>query len=166
MPRLGISLLGPPYLSVDGVPLKISSHRAIPLLAYLATTDKAHSRESIAYLLWSEGSLPQALASLRTSLWRLKTAGLEAWISLQNNEIALDQRKSIEVDVQDFRAHLEKCKTHGHSPTQVCLYCIPALTEAIELYRGEFMAGFNLSKAPAFEDWRMQEGEILHLAYI
>ena len=35
MQRLTISLLGPPLIAFDGIPLKIAIHRAIPLLAYL-----------------------------------------------------------------------------------------------------------------------------------
>lgn len=166
MPRLTISLLGPPHIALDGVPVKITTYRAIPLLAYLAVTGVSQTRETMANLLWYEGSLPRTLASLRTTLWRLKVAGLEDWIKLEHNEISLNYQKNIEVDVLDFKAQINKCTTHGHPPSQICLYCIPALTEAIEQYHGEFMSGFNLSKAQAFDDWRLQESETLHVLYL
>jgi predicted ATPase/tetratricopeptide (TPR) repeat protein/class 3 adenylate cyclase len=66
----------------------------------------------------------------------------------------------------EFQDLVNKCSTHGHPPSQICLYCIPALTEAVELYHGEFMAGFNLSKAPAFDNWRMQQSEWLQNLYL
>src|SRR4030066_914853 len=99
MPHIRFSLLGPPKITLDGVPFKIPTFRAIPLLAYLAITGVSQTRETLASLLWSESSLPHALASLRTTLWRLKSAGLEDWIKLENNEISLNYQKTIEIDV-------------------------------------------------------------------
>ncbi|OGO62315.1 MAG: hypothetical protein A2032_07245 [Chloroflexi bacterium RBG_19FT_COMBO_49_13] len=166
MPHLTISLLGPPQIAQDGVPIKIPTYRLIPLIAYLAITGTSQTRETLASLLWSESSLTHALASLRTTLWRLKSAGLEDWIKLENNEISLNYQKTIEIDVLDFKAKINNCTSHGHPPSQICLFCIPALTEAIELYHGEFMSGFNLSKAQAFDDWRLQESEALQILYL
>src|SRR4030065_1539105 len=102
MPHITFSLLGPPQINLDGVPFKIPTFRAIPLLAYLAITGVSQTRETLASLLWSESSLPHALASLRTTLWRLKSGGLDDWIILEDNEISLNLEKSIEIDVLDF----------------------------------------------------------------
>ncbi len=166
MSRLSISLLGTPHIAIDGVPVKVSTHRAIPLIAYLAITRVSQTRETLASLLWSDGSLSNALASLRTTLWRLKSAGLQEWLTLDHNEISLNVQKTIEVDVMDFKAKINKCTTHGHPPSRICIFCIPALTEAVELYHGEFMSGLNLSNAQAFDDWRLQESEFLHVFYL
>lgn len=166
MTRLLISLLGSPQIAVNGVPVKVSTKRALPLLAYLAITGKSQSRETLANLLWSESSLPHALASLRTTLWRMKSAGLDDWIKLENDEVSLNDQKTIEVDALNFKANLTRCGTHGHPPSQICLYCASLLTEAIELYHGDFLAGVNLSKAQVFDDWRIQENETLHILYL
>ncbi|OGN92513.1 MAG: hypothetical protein A2Y88_01030, partial [Chloroflexi bacterium RBG_13_48_10] len=157
MTQLTISLLGSPQITVDGVPIRIPTARAVPLIAYLALNDQVQSRENLANLLWTDSNQKQALAALRTTLWRLKSAGLSDWIDLDRNEIALNPQKNIEVDVLRFKALLNKCNMHGHPPSQICLYCTPVLTGAIELYRGEFMTGFNISKALSFDDWRMQQ---------
>src|SRR4030042_3955276 len=111
MSRLSISLLGTPHIAIDGVLFKVSTHRAIPLIAYLAITRVSQTRETLASLLWSDGSLSNALASLRTTLWRLKSAGLQEWLTLDHNEISLNVQKTIEVDVMDFRAKINKCTT-------------------------------------------------------
>ena len=161
MSRLYISLLGAPKILLDGVPQKIPTARAIPLIAYLAITGKSQTREILANLLWTDSTQKQALAALRTTLWRLKTAGLEDWITLDRNEIELKHQRNIEIDVVNFKTLLDKCNAHGHPPSQICLYCTPALSEAIELYHGDFMSGFNISKAPTFDDWRMQQSELL-----
>ncbi len=166
MVQLTISLLGSPQIALDGIPLRIPTSRAIPLIAYLAINGQAQTRETMAGLLWTDSSQKHALAALRTTLWRLKSAGLSDWIDLARNEIALNPQKYIEVDVLKFRALLEKCNTHGHPPSQICLFCSPALTEAIELYHGEFLTGINLSNALSFDDWRMQQSETLESLHL
>src|SRR4030066_1640154 len=102
MSRLTISLLGPPQITLDGVPVKISTLRAIPLLAYLAITGTSQTRETLASLLWSDSTQSHALASLRTTLWRIKSAGLDGWILTENDEISLNYHKSLEIDVVDL----------------------------------------------------------------
>ena len=166
MTHLTISLLGSPQIDLDGEVIKIPTSRAIPMLAYLSLKGKALSREILAGLLWPESNQKQALAALRTTIWRLKSGGLENWITLDRNEIALDLQKNIEVDVLKFRALLDRCNTHGHPISHVCLYCTPALTEAVELYRGEFMAGCNISKAITFDNWRMHQSETLGMLHL
>jgi predicted ATPase/DNA-binding SARP family transcriptional activator len=166
MQNLSIFLFGKPQITLDGLPVTIPTARAIPIIAYLAITGESQSRETLATLLWSDSTQKQALAALRTTLWRLKSAGLEDWITLDRNEIKLNHQKNIEIDVINFKALLDKCGTHGHPLSQICLYCTPALTAANGLYRGEFMSGFNISKAPNFDDWRMQHSEILHAQHL
>ncbi len=166
MSSLSISLFGKPQFSLDGTPLAIPTARAVPIIAYLAITGQSQSREILANLLWSDNSQRQALAALRTTLWRLKAAGLEDWISLDRNEIELNYQRNIEVDVLAFKGLLERCGSHGHPLSQICLNCTPPLTKAVSLYRGEFLAGFNISKAPIFDDWRMQQSEILRALHL
>src|SRR5512143_1367728 len=113
MSHLTISLFGTPQLTIDGVGVKTPAQRLFPLLAYLAITDTNQTRETLANLLWSEEPLPKALASLRTTLWRMKAAGLDEWIKLERNEISLNHQKTIDVDVLEFKAYLNKCATHG-----------------------------------------------------
>jgi predicted ATPase/DNA-binding SARP family transcriptional activator len=165
MPRLIISLFGFPHISLDGTPIEVRTVRAIPLMAYLAIEGGSQSRESVANLLWTDVGQTQALAALRTTLWRLKSAGLAAWIKIDRDTITLTHLGSIQIDIVDFQDLLDKCTHHGHPPTQVCPDCLPLLAEAVELYQGEFMAGYNLSKAPAFDEWRMQQSELLQTFY-
>jgi predicted ATPase/DNA-binding SARP family transcriptional activator len=166
MSQLSISLLGSPKIILEGVQVKAPTFRAIPLLAYLAITGVSQTREILASLLWSESNLPHALGSLRTTLWRLNSAGLGDWIILDRSEISLNYHKSMEIDVMDFKEKMHQCTTHGHPPSQICLLCISTLTEAVELYRGEFLYGINLSKAHLFDEWRMQQSEALTINYL
>src|SRR4030042_7080567 len=98
MTRLSLSILGPAKITMDGSPIKIPTIRAVPLLAYLSITGIAHTREHIANLLWSDSNLTQGLAALRTTLWRMKSVGLDSWITYDKYRIAITNQKAIEVD--------------------------------------------------------------------
>jgi predicted ATPase/DNA-binding SARP family transcriptional activator len=166
MNHLSISLLGSTRFSINGVEIKMPTSRAIPLFAYLAITRISQSRQTLASLLWSESNLPHALGSLRTTLWRLNSTGLGNWIIQDHGEISLDFNKSIDVDVLEFMKLVHQCTTHGHPASQVCLSCIPLLTDAIALYHGEFLSSNHIANAYGFEEWRFRESEILHISFL
>src|SRR5258705_2138443 len=73
--RVLIRLLGPVTAEVDGAPLAVDTRKAVALLAYLAVTRRAASREHVAALLWPETDGPDARGALRRTLSVLK-AGL------------------------------------------------------------------------------------------
>ena len=58
MTSLTISLLGPPRIDVDSLPLRVVSRKAVALLAYLAVTGRPARRELLADLLWPVTSRP------------------------------------------------------------------------------------------------------------
>ncbi len=64
MSPLSISLLGTPQILLEGVPINISTARAIPLIAYLAITGKSQTREILANLLWTDSTQKQASGCL------------------------------------------------------------------------------------------------------
>ncbi len=76
MARLSLALLGPFQATLDGEPVSGPiSAKARVLLAYLAVeSDRAHSREALATLLWPEDPAEAALASLRNALPHLRRA--------------------------------------------------------------------------------------------
>jgi DNA-binding SARP family transcriptional activator len=74
MEPLRISLLGTPLIEVDGRPLAVDTRKAIAMLAFLAVTDRAHSRAVVADLLWPELDGARGGAALRRTLSTLRTA--------------------------------------------------------------------------------------------
>jgi hypothetical protein len=54
MPELTVSLLGPPRVERDGVPVEVDTRKAIALLAYLAVNGQGQNRDTLAGLLWPE----------------------------------------------------------------------------------------------------------------
>ena len=48
MTTFRLHLLGPPHLESDGVEVHIGRRKAVALLAYLAVTGRAHTRDALA----------------------------------------------------------------------------------------------------------------------
>ena len=89
MRRLEIALLGPPRITVDGKPAETDRHKAIGLLAYLATEAKPQSRESLATLFWPDYPRASALSYLRRTLWELNQMLGKGWIKSQRDQVTL-----------------------------------------------------------------------------
>jgi len=158
--RTTILLLGAPRIEHDGVPVEVDTRKATALAAYLAVTKQSHTRDALAGLLWPEYSQSRARAALRRTLSSLGKARAEGWLHAdrENVELADD---TIWVDVSRFHELLSECKGHGHVESEVCPECLAPLTEAVALYRDDFMAGFGLRDSVAFDDWQFFQSESL-----
>ena len=51
---LSVSVLGPPVVLADDVPLAVDTRKATALLAYLVVEGGVHNRDSLAELLWPD----------------------------------------------------------------------------------------------------------------
>jgi adenylate cyclase len=161
--RLALSLLGPPKIECDGVPVRLNRRKAIALLAYLAVTGESHPRDSLVNLLWPELDSTRGRAALRRTLYALNQALEGDWLDADREEIGLaanmDPSTTSElvlwVDVVHFQQLLAQCDTHGHATSQVCAACVPPLTEAAGLVREDFLSGFSLKDSFNFDDWQL-----------
>jgi DNA-binding SARP family transcriptional activator/tetratricopeptide (TPR) repeat protein len=158
--RTTISLLGAPRIERDGVPLEVDTRKATALAAYLAVTRRGHTRDALAGLLWPEYNQGRARAALRRTLSSLGKAREEGWLLADRESVDL-AHDAILVDVIRFEDLLAACKLHGHPEAGVCAECLPPLTEAVGLYRDDFMAGFGLRDSVAFDDWQFFQAESL-----
>src|SRR5919206_2155771 len=160
VPRTTISLLGTPRIEVGGEPLEVDTRKAIALLAYLAVTRRRYARDALAGLLWPEYNQTRARAALRRTLSSLGRARAQGWLEVDRHSVGLGG-DGIWVDVDSFRELLSECRTHGHPESEVCPECLPPLSEAVALYRDDFMAGFGLRDSLAFDDWQFFQSESL-----
>ena len=158
MLRTTISLLGTPRIEHDSVPVEVDTRKAIALVAYLAVSKQSQTRDALAGLLWPEYSQSRARAALRRTLSSLGKARAEGWLRTDRESVTLAD-DAIWVDVTRFHDLLAECKEHGHPEAEVCLQCLPPLTEAAQLYRDDFMAGFGLRDSIAFDDWQFFQSE-------
>ncbi len=161
MSELRLFLLGTTHLEYDNTPVKLTRRKVIALLAYLAVTGKQHSRESMATLLWPDLDATSAFAYLRNALWMLKQIPAEAWLEVEQDLIGLRLDETLWVDVARFESNLAVCKGHHHPENEVCAACLPLLKEAVDLYQGDFLAGFTLEDSPDFDEWQFFQSESL-----
>jgi predicted ATPase/DNA-binding SARP family transcriptional activator len=157
--RLMLHLLGPPRLELDGEPIHVSRRKAVALLAYLVVTGGSHSRDSLATLLWPEYDQSRARANLRRTLSLLNRTLGEGWLTVDRETAGLDPDADLWRDVDQFRHLLAACEMHAHPATGVCADCVLPLEEALELYTGDFMAGFTLRDTPNFDEWQFFQTE-------
>ncbi len=173
MSGLVLRLFGPPQIECDGTLVHIGRRKAVALLAYLAISHRAHSRDELAGLLWPEMSQSQARSMIRSALVMLHQAIGREWIALFDDQVALADRPGLLVDVTRFEQVLAGVAAHGHPSLADCTACMLALRDAVEVAQAPLLAGFALADAPEFDLWqslqrdRMQRAlaaELEHLA--
>jgi predicted ATPase/DNA-binding SARP family transcriptional activator len=167
VPGLKLWLLGSPRVEVGGSPVELQRRTTLALLAYLAATGEAHRRDSLATLLWPEADHSSARASLRRDLSALNKALGRTWLEIDGDRVQLlsdrdvpaTQGEGYWLDTAQFQGLLAACGTHGHSLTTVCPACLQPLSEAVGLYRGQFLAGVTLRDSPEFDEWQFFQAE-------
>src|SRR5579859_2233985 len=157
--ELKLLLLGPASLERDGAPVALETRKALALLAYLAASGQAHSRETLAALLWPDYAPARAFANLRRTLWALTRAGLVDLVEAEGESLALNPAAGLWTDLGEFRRLLAEGRSHGHAEGEPCARCVPCLNAAAALYRGDFMTGFSLRDAAPFDEWQLAQAE-------
>ncbi len=161
MPSLELRLFGSPDLLRDGQPVHFDTRKALALLAYLALTAQAHSRDSLAVLFWPEFDQTHARATLRRTLSSLSAAVGPHHLAVDRQTIGIHPTAALVCDVARFTAAIARVRGHAHSPALSCPDCTRWLQEATQLYRGDFMAGFSLRDSLEFDDWQLTQTEHL-----
>jgi len=153
--QLELNLLGKVEFLQDGALVTgFRSSKARALLCYLAITRQRHLRPTLTGLLWGDVSEPQAKASLRQTLTNLRKL-VGSHLEITRHSVAFDRTSPYELDVELFEAGVLRSST---GPT------LEPLQQAVELYQGDFMAGFYVKNAPEFEEWVLtQRTRLRHL---
>jgi DNA-binding SARP family transcriptional activator/tetratricopeptide (TPR) repeat protein len=159
--QLALYLLGPPRLERDGTAVAMETRKATALLAYLAISGQRHTRDMLAALLWPEYDQAHARATLRRTLSALKDAVGDEQLEIERDTIGLAATAGVWIDAVDFERLVSAGATHGHSATDICMRCQEELTQAVALYRGDFLAGFALRDSLSFEDWQFFQQQSL-----
>jgi len=164
--RLQIYLFGAFQAVLNGEMLRaFDSDKARALLAYLAVeAGLPHRREKLAGLLWPEMPAKRARASLSQALYNLRALlgdhqATVPFLGVSHTTIQFNTISDIWLDSAAFTNLLEEVARHNHRALESCDACIEGLQEAVSLYRGEFLAGFNVDGAQAFQEWRSLAGE-------
>ena len=169
MSQLSLSFFGS-FRAVSGenVPVQFSTRSARALLIYLAMHPGVpFEREHLAALLWPESARDQAQASLRQTLYRLrqsltKAGAADDHLIADATSICFNAAANYHLDVHEFTNLLDLCDAHPHPQPTDCQECAQRMARAISLYTSDFLTGFALADAPAFEEWQAVTQERLH----
>lgn len=119
-------------------------------------------RERLAALLWPERSGDSAKRNLRQALYNLKTSletslGSADAVPLEVDTTTVRALPGPQtwLDVEQFETALRSQPPDGD---------LQALTEAVQLYRGDFLAGLIIGDSIEFEEWLVEEQEQLRQA--
>jgi predicted ATPase/DNA-binding SARP family transcriptional activator len=142
---LEIRLFGIPRLVLNGHNVDGLRRKNRALIYYLAAQKGGSTRERLLTFFWPDHERSAAQAILRTMIHDLRKKLGEAFRA-DDQIIALSPDAFI--DAGDFLTAL-------NSPSSV----LGKLTEALDLYKGDFLAGFSLPDSPQFDDWVASERE-------
>jgi predicted ATPase len=169
MPQLALHLLGSFQALLDGISISaFETHKVRALLAYLAVeADRPHSRDELVGLLWPDQPDQSARASLRQALANLrKTIGdrtIESpFLDITSDTIQFRHSSSCWIDVMAFADLIAACQSHAHRRLTTCRSCARRLQQALDLYRGDFLAQFAAGGGEALEEWILLKRERLH----
>ena len=134
----------------------MDTRKAVALVTYLAVEGQAFRRDSLAGLLWPEHDSNQARGALRRTLSTLKKAMGGEGLLADRATVGLAP-DSVSTDAVTFRSLVEQsAQSFGAGD---CGGSLPLLERAMDLYRGDFLAGFSLRDSVAFEDWQYYQAE-------
>ena len=141
---LSIGVLGPLVIERDDCRLGKVPKKARALLGYLAAQGgQAVSRERLADLMWPYQGSEQARHSLRNCLLELRKALGPSGACHLVADFANCRIDDVVVDLDRFE---RLSRSHNR----------PELQAAAELYRGEFLADFDIDSEP-FQEWLAAE---------
>jgi len=151
-----IRLFGPGSLTVGSNALRTHSARTFALLAYLVVeSDRAHSRSSLAELLWEGAPEASSRQSLRQALYSLRTLGdgaLGDCLKVESDRVRFERPAAgaaVDIDVTRFVA--------AAGGTDEALW-----REAASLYGAPFLEGWRLTSCARYESWLSATRERLH----
>ncbi len=142
-----LRFLGPIQIEAEGQgAITLRSYKALALLGYVAVQTGPTPRSQLLGLLWPDKSEEEARNNLS---WALSHINKHLPGSLHTDRlyIALQPSPAVWVDVRHAQA------LTAEPPT------VETLTELSALYRGEFLAGLELSGCAEFELWLTAERE-------
>ena len=164
MHELRINLLGPLQVTVGADPAEFRTDALRALLAYLAAHQGIpQRRDTLAGLLSPDRPDKEALTYLRNRLTRLRSAlgddkAAPPWFDVDRKQIALRAGDDIVIDLAQFERDLATVETHPHRQLAGCPTCLARLQEAVDLVRGELLAGLNFP-SDTWESWLVAQRE-------
>ena len=154
---LTVRLLGAPAFALNNQSLShLLTGRTAALLIYLAVTRQPQPRTLLTDLLWENTAEQQAKTNLRYCLSNLRKV-VGDYVVASGETITFNQDLPHWVDVRAFTTYMTTA-----APTAAPTVEPDILQELLNLYTGEFLAGFQVEEASVFERWMLAQRRHLH----
>jgi DNA-binding SARP family transcriptional activator len=143
MPMISCRVLGTPELLVDGAPppAELMWRKNLALLVYLARSPRrTRTREHLMGLFWADKPETAARHSLREAIRVLRRTVGEEHLVTEHDRVTLGDG-IVQLDADVFAGHEEQHRWR----------------DAADLVGGDFLEGFGVPDASAFEDWLIAE---------
>jgi DNA-binding SARP family transcriptional activator len=174
MGDLYLTLLGPPEVRHADQVLLFSTRKELALLIYLAVEGGLHARKTLSEQFWPEGDARHGRAALRITLLHLRhllDEGADVspvpHLLIQRDTLGLDLTSALELDLHILLEAWTSARASTHTsltmPEEAHRTLLAQLKRAASLPRGEFLEGFSLRDAPAFDDWMRFQRDYWHL---
>lgn len=143
---INVQLFNTPSVTIEKKKVAFPFKKAEALFYYLIVKEKA-TRDELVNLFWGEIKEDTAKKNLRHAMYKIRKAfGMDIIISPQKSTVIINSEINIDSDINIFKSE----------NTQM----------AIEVYRGEFLQGFNVKDGEKFEEWVFIKREQLKQEYI
>ncbi len=153
---LKLRLLGRPQVFLHAEPVvDFVSEKALGLLCYLAVRDGVHARATLANLLWGEMPDRRAKANLRMAIYNLQQL-LPGYFHVTRLDVTFERQTECWLDVEQLQVEEYRLKAQPIEQEAAT-----SLRTLLDLYRGDFLEGFDLKDAPGLEEWLLTERERL-----
>lgn len=135
------------------------TRKTAALFGYLVANAGRHvTRASLAALLWPEAGEAQGRRSVRQALYSIartlpRKAARGPILSIEGERVGINPEAGVWSDVSQFLALL------GDERPLDAPHATHTLARAVQLYRGELLAGLEVRDAPEFELWLVAEQE-------
>ena len=132
------------------------SGRELALFAYLCVSRQPSNRSAVADLLWDNHTERQAKTNLRYVLRNLRKA-VGDYLIADGQTIGFDQALPHWFDITSMTTYLAPALRTQSAQVEPAI-----LHEVLNLYTGEFLAGFHIQDAPRFDQWMLAQRRHLH----
>lgn len=160
--NLKIQLLGAPQITLAGAPLQgFVTRKAQALFIYLAMERRLHTRDALAAIFWGDVADSYARNSLRRVLPNLRDL-VGDYLLIDRHTVAFNQGCPYSVDVDIFQQALSSLMVKANPQRDD----LGEGERIVKLYQGDFLDGFSVRDAAAFEEWALLQREHLRMLII
>ncbi|MBP7998286.1 MAG: tetratricopeptide repeat protein [Chloroflexi bacterium] len=167
--NLEIKLLGGFAAASPSGPLTFRSDKVRGLLAYLlAYPNEPIARDTLAGLFFPEQDRRRGRKNINLLLTRLRQSlapiqDLRPSAPLLFTDLNWVQLiwdgPDLHADVILSEQLIRQCDEHPHALLETCPDCLYRLRQVVDLYQGDFLAGFGLDDSSHFDEWRLWQQE-------